>query len=259
MLKVDLVLSIMHGNKVKDGVLQGFLENIGIPYIGCRIFASAICMDKDICRRLLRDGGINGVETFVIHSYEDIKNKIKSAKNFLGSQYPLYVKPANGGSSIGVYKVINDIELQNAVNQAFKLDSKILIEKGYKAREIEVAILGNDKLLVSEPGEIVVNTNYYDFESKYSNPNASTSVIPASIPDNIAETIKLQAQKAYRILGCKGLSRIDFFYIEETSQIFLNEVNTMPGFTSISMYPKLMENVGLNYSELITKLINTGF
>lgn len=257
-IDIDIVFPVMHGNKVEDGVLQGYLENLGIRYVGCGVLASSVCMDKDIFHRLMRELQIPTVDFVTILRANNFDSEIQKVMQYFNGDYPVFVKPANGGSSVGISKANNQAELEQAVKVAFRFDKKALVEKALKAREIEVAILGNDELIVSEPGEIVVNSDFYDYDTKYINTNLSFAQIPAKLEPAISKTIKAFAEQAYRSIGCKGLSRVDFFFDEANNQIYLNEINTLPGFTSISMYPGLMKHCGFNYKELITRLIELG-
>lgn len=253
----DVVFPVMHGTGVEDGKLQGYLQTLGIKFVGCDTTTSAVCMDKELCKRVLRDAGIPVVDFLVVHSYQKDKLDLEDILRRSGGIWPLFVKPANNGSSVGCGKANDYIELQIAIDKAFEHDSKILIEPCLTAREIEVAVLGNsDNTIVSVPGEIVVKSEFYSYESKYLDEGSSYPNIPADLDEETTERIRNYSRTAYQIIGCQGLSRVDFFYEQATDKIYLNEINTLPGFTSISMYPKLMEQNGITYTDLITRLID---
>lgn len=255
-IKLDVVIPVLHGKNGEDGSLQGLLQLSGIPTVGCDVTSASACMDKVITNSLLMYFGIKKAKFFWLYDYElkndpekclkDIEEKIE--------KYPMFVKPAKAGSSVGITKVKNKEELLNGLKIAAQEDEKILIEEAIVGKEVECAVLGNEKLIVSTVGEIIPSGDFYDYESKYIS-GTSGLRIPADIPEKIIEKIKKEASKAYKIMGCKGLSRIDFFVQDKTQEIFLNEINTFPGFTEISMYPKLMEEKGIKISDLIDKLI----
>lgn len=244
----DVVFPIIHGNNGEDGHLQGMLDLFNIKYVGCKTTSSAIGMDKVFSKYVFEKLNIPQVNYFSFENNINIKTIIKNLK------FPMIVKPANGGSSIGIEKANNKKELSKAIETAKKYDSKIIIEEFIKARELEIAILEDKELIISEPGEILSGNEWYDYDAKYYNDNSIT-IIPTDIPKDIVKQIKEYAKKAFIGLNAKGLSRIDFFYKPETKEIFINEINTLPGFTTISMYPKLMENEKISYKKLITKLI----
>ncbi len=248
--KFDVVFPIIHGSFGEDGKLQGLLDSFNIKYVGCKTLASAIGMDKGMSKLVFKSIEIPQVPYVVIEN----NYKVDSIINELS--FPLIVKPANGGSSIGINKADNKKELIKAIKEAKKYDSKIIIEKFIKARELEVAVLedGNN-IICSTIGEINAANEFYDYDAKYVN-EASYTTIVDDLKKEIVDKIKSYAVKIFKTLGCKGYARIDFFYDNENDDIFINEINTIPGFTSISMYPKLMENEGINFSELITTLIN---
>lgn len=244
----DVVFPIIHGNNGEDGHLQGMLDLFNIKYVGCKTTSSAIGMDKVFSKYVFEKLNIPQVKYLSFENNINIKTIIKNLK------FPMIVKPANGGSSIGIEKANNKKELNKAIETAKKYDSKIIIEEFIKARELEIAILEDKGLIISEPGEILSGNEWYDYDAKYYNGNSIT-IIPTDIPKDIVKQIKEYAKKAFIGLNAKGLSRIDFFYKPETKEIFINEINTLPGFTTISMYPKLMENEKISYKKLITKLI----
>lgn len=248
----DCIFPILHGPYGEDGKIQGILEFAEIPYVGCGVTSSAISMDKCITKDLLEKAGINQTPHTVIRKGEELESILEKISIL---KLPLFVKPANMGSSVGITKVSNVDHLAVALELAFKYDKKILIEEGVNAREVEVGILGNyGDLFISDPGEIIVNDDFYDYDTKYKKATSETE-IPAKLTIDQIKKIKAQAKIAYTALECDGLSRVDFFVEKNTGEIFLNEINTMPGFTSISMYPKLLEANGIKYSDIITKLI----
>ena len=244
----DVVFPIIHGTNGEDGRLQGMLELFNIKFVGCNTISSAIGMDKEFSKYVFDKLNIPQVKYLVYSKNINIKNAEKTLK------YPMIVKPANGGSSIGISKANNKKELVKAIEIAKKYDSKIIIEEFIKARELEIAVLQDKNLIISNPGEILSGNDWYDYDAKYNNENSKT-IIPNDIPKNILLKLKEYAKKAFVGLNAKGFTRIDFFYNEKTQQIFINEINTLPGFTNISMFPKLMENEKIPYKKLITKLI----
>lgn len=246
----DVVLPILHGTNGEDGKLQGMLDLFNIKYVGCNHVASAIGMDKDLSKIIFNDAKIPQVPYITIN-YQNFKIKEIIKK----LQFPLIVKPANCGSSIGISKANNKKELIKAIKIASEYDKKIIIEKFIKARELECAILQGKYLTVSEIGEIKSANEFYDYNAKYQNFNSKT-LIPNDIPKNIQKKIKEYAKIAFKKLNAHSLARIDFFYDETNNKIYLNEINTIPGFTTISMYPKLIMNEGISYQDLITYLIN---
>lgn len=248
--KFDVVFPVMHGNYCEDGKLQGFLDLFNIKYVGCKTLSSALLMDKTLTKFILKGLDIPSVPSI---SFSD-DYKIDDIISEIG--FPMIIKPSNGGSSIGINKACNKKELIKSIKLAKKYDDKILIEKFIKARELEVAILKTrEKTICSYPGEIKSANEFYDYDAKYDNKESYT-IIPDDLNKDIVSKIKEYALRLFESLDCKGLSRVDFFYDEENEKIYLNEANTMPGFTSISMYPKLMENEGIEYKDLISILID---
>ena len=245
--KYDLVFSIIHGFGGEDGKLQGMLDLFNIKYVGSNSLVSAIGMDKEISKILFTYLGIPVTPYMVV---ENLKN-IQEIERFFN--YPIIIKPCNGGSSIGLSKANNRKELKEGIIKALKYDNKVLIEKYIKGRELECAVLEHKKLIISDIGEILKDTELYDYESKYVKKIDTT--IPTDIPKNIKRQIQDYSKKVFEFLKCKDLARIDFFYDEESNKIYLNEINTLPGFTEISMYPKLIMNKKISYKDLITYLI----
>ena len=255
-IKLDAVIPVLHGKNGEDGSLQGLLQLAGIPTVGCDVTSASACMDKVITNSVLMYSEIKKANFCWIYDYELKENPeecVKKIEEKLKS-YPMFVKPAKAGSSVGITKVKNREELLNGLKIAAKEDEKILVEESIIGKEVECAVLGNDKLIASTVGEIIPSGDFYDYESKYIS-GTSKLCIPANVSKDTIEKIRKEAIKAYKVMGCKGLSRIDFFVQEGTQEIFLNEINTFPGFTEISMYPKLMEEKGIKIPELIDKLI----
>ena len=247
--RFDVVFPVMHGTSVEDGKLQGMLELFSIPFVGCKTTCSAICMDKEITKRIGSSLDIPQVPYQVLekdNSLDLIEENIK---------FPVIIKPANGGSSIGINKATTKEELITAIREAKKHDKKIIIEKCIEMRELECAILEKDgKVIVSPIGEIKASNDFYDYEAKYES-DTSITEIATDLPQEIIEKIQEYAKKIFIKMDCRGLSRIDFFYEEETKKIYFNEINTLPGFTKISMYPELIKQAGIPYTELITILL----
>ena len=249
---IDVVFPIIHGTLGEDGALQGMLKILDLPFVGSDVLSSAICMDKDVTKRLLQGSGIAVAPFLTVHAYNPHEFSFQEVQNTLG--LPVFVKPANQGSSVGVSKVENEQELIAALEDAFQYDGKVLIEKFIKGREIECGVLGNYYPKASVCGEVVVKSSFYSYEAKYIDNQSSKVVIPALISDEESKKIREISIKAFKVLGCLGLARVDFF-LTENGEVLLNEVNTLPGFTNNSMYPKLWEASGIRYSELITQLI----
>jgi len=248
--KVDVVFPILHGPFGEDGTVQGLLKLAGIPFVGAGVLGSAVGMDKDVMKRLLRDAGIK-IGKFLVFKSED-KIGFAAVKKTLG--LPLFVKPANMGSSVGVSKVRNEKEFKKAAAWAFEYDTKIVVEEFIKGREIECSVLGNNDPVASLPGEVVLKADFYSYDAKYIDENGAVLKIPADLPKKVVKNVQDTAVKTFKTLSCEGLGRVDMF-LKENGEIFVNEINTIPGFTSISMYPKLWEASGLSYSKLIDTLI----
>lgn len=250
---LDVVFPLLHGTFGEDGTIQGLLKLAHIPYVGADVLGSAIAMDKDVTKRLLKEAGIPITNFKTVHKNNDIP-EFEKIRNVFG--LPFFVKPANAGSSIGVSKIRSIDEYEKAVSLAFSYDNKILIEKAVAGREIEFSILGNQNdPIVSLPGEIIVNDDFYSYDAKYINSTGSSSQIPANIPEDITKKMQEMAIKTYKTLSCEGMARVDMFLTKD-AEIFVNEINTIPGFTKISMYPKLWAASGISYAELIDRLID---
>lgn len=250
----DIAFSIVHGTYGEDGSLQGFFRTLNIPYVGPNILGSSVCMDKDIAKRLFEDAGIP-IAKFITYRRDDEIIGFSKVKEMLG--LPLFVKPCNAGSSVGVTKVTDENSYYDAIKTAFKYDTKILVEESVAGKEVECAILGNEHPSASIVGEIVPTKDFYSYEAKYQDDTAANLRIPADIPENISDQIRSFAIKGFIATGCEGLARVDFLMRPDYTFV-LNEINTLPGFTSISMYPKLWEKSGVNHIDLITRLINLG-
>lgn len=256
-IQMDVVIPVLHGKNGEDGTMQGLLELSEIPFVGCDTTSSSACMDKVITNCVLLYCGVNKptFNWFYACDFEkDSERYIEETEKII-KKYPMFIKPANAGSSVGVSKANNREELIEGIKKASKEDGKILIEEGIVGKEVECAVLGNENPISSVVGEIAPSSNFYDYEAKYIS-NSSELFIPARISDSTSEEIRKTAILAYKTMGCTGLSRVDFFVEEGTGKVLLNEINTFPGFTSISMYPKLMKEVGIDFSDLIDKLID---
>lgn len=254
----EIAFPLVHGTAGEDGTLQGYLELIGIAYVGSGVAASAVGMDKGHMKHAFAAAKLPIVDyvQVVESEWRNERERITRAVNN-SLRLPYFVKPANSGSSVGVTKVKRDTELDAAVALAFRFDEKILVERGVDAREIEVAVLGNDEPQASVPGEIVAGREFYDYEDKYVE-NKSSLVIPAKLPKDKVDEFRRYALTAFRSIGASGFARVDFFLERGTNRLFVNEINTIPGFTNISMYPKLWEATELKYSRLIERLIELG-
>ena len=253
-LYIDVVYPVLHGKNGEDGTMQGLLEIAGIPYVGCKVLSSAVCMDKEVCHSVLKNASVPQVKWLTyFRGNVDYSEAEKAVEHELG--WPVFVKPANAGSSVGISKVKSAEMLKEAMELAFEHDIKIIIEEAVQNPiEVECAVLGNEELLVGGPGEIVPADEFYSYDAKYFNDESET-FLKARIEDSVAEEIREAAKKAYKILGCSGLTRVDFLIDGDSGKIVLNEPNTLPGFTNISMYPKLIMSTGMSYSELIDKLL----
>ncbi len=252
--KIDIAFPLLHGPFGEDGRIQGLFEMINVKYAGCDLVSSALCMDKDYSKKLLTKIGIPMTPSVTI--FRDKSYEIQRIIDKLG--FPMFIKPVNLGSSVGISKAKDDAELLKAIEKAFLYDSKVIIEMGIDAREIECAVLGNKSPMVSTPGEILPSHEFYDYEAKYFDDGKSKLVIPAEISEEIKKEIQDYAIQAYIELACSGLSRVDFFIDKKTNAVYMNEINTMPGFTPFSMYPLLFKYSGLDYADLIDRLIQLG-
>ena len=260
---LDVAFPVLHGLGGEDGTIQGMFEMLKIPYVGCGVLASSIGMDKVYTKTIFEKARIEQVPYMYIkknengyviinEKFEEEEFKIEKITDKI--KFPMFVKPSNSGSSIGVKKAMNNSELKMAIEHAAEYDNKILVEQGISTREIECAVLEDKELTASTVGEIISAEGFYSFDAKYNIPESKT-IIPAEIEEKQIEEIRKIAIKAFKAIDGKGLARVDFFMEKETNKIYINEINTMPGFTKISMYPKLFEAVGITYSELLDKLI----
>jgi len=251
---IDIIIPIIHGTYGEDGTMQGLLELANIPYIGANVLASAIGMDKVIQKQLFQQAKLPVVDYIYFLGKDFNKNQSKTLKNIAKLGLPIFIKPANSGSSVGISKIHNQNKLTPAIKYALNYDRKIIIEKAViNPREIEIAVLGNDKPQASMPGEIIASNDFYDYDAKYVS-GLSKTVIPAKLPKNISNKIRQMAIEAFKAIDCCGMARVDFL-LAKGNKIYLSELNTIPGFTSISMYPKLWETSGLPYPKLLDKLI----
>lgn len=257
---IDVFFPVLHGTYGEDGTIQGLFELAGIPYVGAGVLASSIGMDKVLQKEIHRAAGLPVVQ---FHSCwrsalsVEMDSIISRCESLLG--YPVFVKPANLGSSVGISKATERDMLRASLELAARFDRKIIVEQAVPAaREFEVAVLGNANPRVSLPGEVIPSNEFYDYDAKYVD-DASRTVIPADIPDELSQRIRTLALKAFLAIDCEGLARVDFLYARDSGELFLNEINTMPGFTSISMYPKMWEASGLAYPELLDELIALAF
>ncbi len=253
---VDVVFPVLHGTYGEDGTLQGLLELAMVPYVGVDVAGSAVGMDKDIAKRLLKEAGIPVVPWITVSKHDWLEHP-KNILNHAGNQLslPLFVKPLCTGSSVGIKKVKVKKELADAINYAFQFDTRIMIETGIDCREIECAVLGNNNPQASVPGEILPQHEFYSYEAKYLDPEGAQMNIPAKLPAKLSAAIRQCAVAGFKTLNCNSMARVDFFLDKKTNQFYLNEINTLPGFTSISMYPKLWAATGIQYSELLDHLV----
>ncbi|OTA14368.1 D-alanine--D-alanine ligase [Xenorhabdus beddingii] len=251
--QLDVIFPIVHGTLGEDGSLQGLLRMANLPFVGSGVLGSAVCMDKDVTKRLLRDAGLTVAPFTCLNRHKRHELSFETIQAQLGM--PVFIKPANQGSSVGVSKVTTPEEFEIALELAFAFDNKLLIEKAIDGREIECAILGNEYPEASICGEVVLSSGFYSYQTKYIESEGAKIVVPAQMSQDISERVRNVALKAFEVLGCAGMARVDLFMTED-KQIVINEVNTLPGFTNISMYPKLWEASGLSYTNLITRLID---
>ena len=261
--ELDVVFPVLHGKYGEDGTIQGMLEMLQIPYVGCGVLASSVGMDKVYTKMIFEKAGIPQTPYVYIQKQDDIykiinedfeEEELKIEKITSKLKFPVFVKPSNSGSSVGVKKAMNIDELKKAIENAGQYDTKILVEQGINGKEVECAILDENEIIASTVGEIISAEEFYSFDAKYNIPESKT-IIPANIEEKQIEEIRKLAIKAFKAIDGKGLSRVDFFIEKDTNKIYINEINTMPGFTKISMYPKLFENVGIQYDVLLDKLI----
>ncbi len=249
---IDVVFPVLHGTFGEDGTIQGLLKLANVPFVGAGVLGSSVGMDKDVMKRLLRDAGIANAKFVVFRAYEKKAIDYEIVTKQLGS--PVFIKPANLGSSVGIHKAKDEKTFLEAIENAFLYDKKIIIEEAIKGREIECAVLGNEHPAASLPGEIIPQHEFYSYEAKYIDAQGAKLEIPAKLPDDIIKEVQQLAVRAFKVLECEGMARVDLFLTED-GRLYVNEINTIPGFTKISMYPKLWEISGIPYSELIDRLI----
>ena len=252
---IECAFPIIHGTMGEDGTLQGLFKVVQLPFVGCDVLASAVGMDKEFMKRLMTESGIKNSKYLVLRN-STLPQYSEIVKN-LGT--PFFIKPANAGSSVGVHKIKTEGDFKLKIQDSFLYDHKVIAEQFNEGLEIECSVLGlNQKAKASLPGQLKVNHEFYSYDAKYLDANGAEIIIPARIPENQIKEVQRLAVKTYEILGCDGLARVDFF-INKNGDILVNEINTLPGFTQISMYPKMWEASGLKYSALITELIQLGF
>ncbi len=254
-IHVDVVVPVLHGLWGEDGTVQGLLELAGIPYVGCGVLASAVCMDKAVANALFDANGVPHTKWAAASRWEiesDPEGVCDGVIAKLG--WPIFVKPANAGSSVGISKASDRAQLKDAIQLALRNDRKIVFEAFVDGQEVECAVIGSDPAVSTRPGEILAGAEFYTYDDKYKN-GVSQTVIPAHLPEEKLDEVKTYAAMAYTALNCEGLARCDFFVEKGTGRVLINEINTLPGFTSISMYPKLMEHEGIPVPALIDQLI----
>ena len=264
----DVIFPVLHGKYGEDGSIQGLFELINVPYVGCNILSSSVGMDKAYTKVIFEKAKILQAKYVYIRKYNDkyiyideefneeiLELDAVSKKIEQKITYPMFIKPSNSGSSVGINKAKNNEELKKYIEYAGKFDNKILVEENINGREVECAVLGNEEVIASCVGEVLSAEDFYTFDAKYKNVKSLTQ-IPANIEKGKEDEIKKLAIKAFKAIDGKGLSRVDFFIEKDSDKIYINEINTMPGFTGISMYPKLFENEGISYGELLDRLIN---
>lgn len=253
-IDIDVIFALLHGKNGEDGTMQGLAQMAHIPMVGCNVESSAVCMNKDVTKRLVSAAGTKVVPWSVVRPEDDVASLMERATS-VSKTGPWFVKPSRAGSSVGVSKVTELAQLESAVATAFKHDTLVLIEAAVSGRELEVAILGNPPShRASGVGEIIPGSEFYDYDDKYSPASSSRAVLNASLPGSLSEAIRKQALDAYAALGCTGLARVDFLLSDEQVP-YMNEVNTLPGFTDISMYPKLWNEAGMTQEQLVSRLI----
>ena len=252
---IDVVFPVLHGENGEDGAMQGLLQMAGIPYVGPHVSASAVAMDKTLTKLVMDNVGIPQAAWQLVRN-SDLKKDMDEILNTVEKKfsYPVFVKPAGTGSSVGVSKASDRMQLKAALQKAGSFDEKILVEEFIDGHEVEIAVLGNERPVASVVGEIDSGAEFYDYDAKYVS-DTSVAYIPARVPEAVSEELREKAVKVFRAIGCRGLSRVDFFVTYKDNRVVFNEINTLPGFTSISMYPKLFVASGIPYGELIDRLL----
>ena len=253
--RIDVVFPVLHGENGEDGSVQGLLQLAGIPYVGPHVAASAVAMDKTLTKLVADHAGVTQAAWHLVRG-SDMGSRMEATLDSLEKQfqYPMFVKPAGTGSSVGVSKAGSREDLEKGLLAAGKFDDKVLVEEFIRGREVEVAVMGNESPVASICGEIDSGAGFYDYDAKYIT-DTSVAYVPARIPEDVAESVRDTAVKVYKAIGCQGLSRVDFFVTWQENRVVFNEINTLPGFTSISMYPKLFGASGIPYSQLIDQLL----
>lgn len=250
--EIDVVFPILHGPYGEDGTVQGYFKLMGLPFVGSSVLGSAVGMDKDVSKRLLRDAGIAIPKFIALKKHQTASHDFQSIKAKLG--LPFFLKPANMGSSVGVHKINSEEKFKSALIDAFRYDTKVMVEEFIQGREIECSVLGNKQLSASVPGEVMPQHEFYSYDAKYLDENGAKLKIPAELSTDQQQNVRELAMRVYETLLCEGMTRVDFFLTKD-NRLLVNEVNTIPGFTKISMYPKMWNATGLGYSELIDKVI----
>ena len=265
---LDVIFPVLHGLYGEDGTIQGLFELLKIPYVGCKVLASSVGMDKVYAKVVFAKAGLNQAKYEYVRKYKDkyiyvdknfdeevVSLEAAADKIVKNMNFPMFIKPSNSGSSVGVRKTNNKKELMEAIEYAASFDRKVLIEEGIVGKEVECAVLGNEEVIASCVGEIKSADEFYSYDAKYKNEESKTE-IPADLPKEISDEIRRNAIKAFKAIDGKGLSRVDFFVEDKTNRVIINEINTLPGFTNISMYPKMFEASGISYKDLLNKLID---
>lgn len=256
----DFALPILHGPYGEDGTIQGLFEMLDVPYAGCGVLSSALCMDKVSAKKIFERMGLPTARYKLVYA-EDVREDMDSIIKEVEAELPytLFVKPSNMGSSVGISKVRNREELREALTLAGKYDRRIIIEEGINCREVETGVLGNHKPEVAAVGEIVAKLDFYDYTAKYTDDAGTELSIPAKLPSSTYEEIRCLAKKAYMALDCSGFARIDFFVDKDTGEVYINEINTIPGFTKYSMFPLMWKEAGLSFRELVERIVDLGY
>lgn len=257
---VDFALPILHGPYGEDGTIQGFFEMLNIPYGGCGVLASSLCMDKILAKRVFEQAGLP-VSPYVAVDIEDVHENMEAVCDEIEAElhYVMFVKPSNMGSSVGISKVRNREELKEALLLAGKYDRRIIVEVGINCREVETGVIGNHRPEVASVGEIVSSLDFYDYTAKYTDDVGTVISIPAPLPEDIFEEIRTLAKKAYKAMDCSGFSRVDFFVDKDNGNVYINEINTIPGFTKYSMFPMMWKEAGVPFQELIERIVDYGY
>lgn len=255
LMKLDVVFPVLHGPFGEDGTMQGYLKIINIPFVGPAVLGSAVAMDKDVAKRLLTQAGLPNAKFLTFTKTDQATINYPAISQVLGAT--VFIKPANLGSSVGISKASSETDFNQAVGQAFRFDNKIIVEEFIEGKEIECSVLGNEHPRASLPGRVIPQHEFYSYDAKYIDEAGADFEIPADLSDNVVTKVQELAIKAFKVLECEGMARIDFF-LKGEDELFINEINTIPGFTKISMYPKLWEVSGISYSDLIDELIQLG-